>query len=399
MKILIHAIGASYGGGRRHLVEFLPALAALGSAHEYVVLAREGTLESFDLGDIQIREIPVSFSETGIKRLYFDQFILPSILREGEFDICVSLLNFGPAFCPTKHIIFQRNALYFDLDYLKKEPLYRQMRNRIRGWIAGMAVRRADLVVSPSYTMRNMLVAAFPKMPSNKFAVLYHGFTTNHVTRSQNQIEDSIEDTNKPLSIFYPSHFARHKGYEVLIRAASMLVKLEVDFEIVVTVSEDYWPAGFDWFRTTIEMPELEGRIVNLGSVPQSDMRDLYDKSDVIFFPSQCESFGFPMLEAMGAAKPLVVSDIPICLEICGTAADYFPCADSENAAIKLSELVDARVRRDRANRSSMRFAIRDWSWEAYAAQFDDLMITSCGHMPIHSEQDTDSTVHVGIDT
>jgi hypothetical protein len=96
------------------------------------------------------------------------------------------------------------------------------------------------------------------------------------------------------------------------------------------------------------------------------------------------------MLEAMGAAKPLVVSDIPICLEICGTAADYFPCADSENAAIKLSELVDARVRRDRANRSSI--------WKEYATQFDDLILTGCGHLPSHRDQDTHTNAHVGID-
>ena len=374
MKILIHAVGAAMGGGRTHLQALLPALAAHESEHDYVVLVRSGMLKGLECAGIQVREIPTKSSATGIKRLYFDQWVLPRILREGGFDICISLLNFGPVICPTKHVIFQRNALYFDRQYLRKEPLHRQAVNRIRGWIAGMSVRRADLVVTPSYAMRDLLADAFPKLPAHKFVVLYHGFNLRDRNRRPSQIEGPADHQNKSLSIFYPSHFARHKGYDVLIRTASKLVDLGVDFHLTVTVSPDYWPGGFEWFQKSIMSPALEGRITNHGSISPLDICDLYEQSDVVFFPSQCESFGFPMLEAMGAEKPLVVSDILINQEICGAAADYFPSSDSDAAAEKLSRLVNKEYRRDSAVRSARRFAERDWSWKAYAARFDYLM-------------------------
>ena len=379
MKILIHAVGAAMGGGRTHLHAFLPELAAHGSEHEYVVLVRDGMLKGLECAGIQVREVPTKSSTTGIKRLYFDQCVLPRILREGEFDVCVSLLNFGPIFCPTKHVIFQRNALYFDKEYLRKEPLQLQAVNRFRGWIAGMSVRRADLVVAPSYVMRDLLAIAFPKLPHDKLVVLYHGFDQRGGNCRPSRFEGSADQQNKSLSIFYPSHFARHKGYDILIRTATKLVELGVDFQLTVTVSPDYWPGGFEWFQNSITAPVLGGRITNLGSIPQKDMYGLYQQSDVVFFPSQCESFGFPMLEAMAAEKPLVVSDILINQEICGAAADYFPSSDSDAAAEKLSRMFNSDYRSDSAVRSARRFAERDWSWKAYAARFDYLMGLNCG--------------------
>jgi len=349
-----------------------------------VVLVRDGMLKGHECAGIQVREISTKSSTTGIKRLYFDQCVLPKILRDEKFDVCVSLLNFGPIFCPTKHVIFQTNALYFDRQYLRKEHLHRQAVNRIRGWIAGMSVRRADLVVTPSYAMRDLLADAFPKLPAHKFVVLYHGFNLRDRNRRSGQFEDPADHQNKSLSIFYPSHFARHKGYDVLIRTASKLVDLGVDFHLTVTVSPDYWPGGFEWFQNSIMSPALEGRITNLGSIPPIDIYGLYQQSDVVFFPSQCESFGFPMLEAMAAERPLVVSDILINQEVCGAAADYFPCSDGDAAAEKLSRMVDKDYRRDSAVRSARRFAERDWSWRAYAARFDYLMGLNDGNQRTH---------------
>jgi len=38
-----------------------------------------------------------------------------------------------------------------------------------------------------------------------------------------------------------------------------------------------------------------------------------------------CESFGFPLVEAMGARLPIVAADTPVNQEVCGKAAIYFP--------------------------------------------------------------------------
>ena len=140
---------------------------------------------------------------------------------------------------------------------------------------------------------------------------------------------------------------------------------------ISVTVDEGYWADGLDWFQEQISLPELGGSVVNLGQVPQSEIWREYQNADIIFFPSQCESFGFPLLESLAAGKPIVASDIKVNTEICGNAASFFENGSAENAAAKLASMFEAKERDKYSKLATTRFKERDWSWEAYAERFD----------------------------
>lgn len=381
MKILIHALGADTGGGRRHIESFVPALSELNPSNNYTVLARDGVLADIQSPNVCIRHIPIDQSSTGLKRFLFDQVELPRILRTENFEVCVSILNFGPFFCRSKHVIFQRNALYFDTAYRASESFGRRLGNSLRKMLASLSIRNADMVVSPSEAMNNFILASSVCRKSKaRFEVLYHGFDSSLLPQLTHSGLAKLAE--KEISIFYPSHFARHKGFAVLFDAAKILVAKGLNCRISVTVDEGYWADGLDWFQEQISLPELGGSVVNLGQVPQSEIWREYQNADIVFFPSQCESFGFPLLESLAAGKPIVASDIKVNTEICGDAASFFENDAAEDAAAKLASMFESRERDKYSKLATARFKERDWSWGAYAARFDEMVSGLSDHSP-----------------
>lgn len=60
------------------------------------------------------------------------------------------------------------------------------------------------------------------------------------------------------------------------------------------------------------------------GSIPDPELRALYENAAVFIFPSLYEGFGIPPLEAMLCGCPVVASNASSIPEICGAAAHYF---------------------------------------------------------------------------
>jgi glycosyltransferase involved in cell wall biosynthesis len=90
-------------------------------------------------------------------------------------------------------------------------------------------------------------------------------------------------------------------------------------------------------------------RLKLLGSVPYERILDYHRASEALVFPSFIETFGHPLLEAMIAESPMVVSDIPTFHEIAGDAAVYFPADDPAALARALDAVradPEARARR-----------------------------------------------------
>src|SRR6185437_7615159 len=71
--------------------------------------------------------------------------------------------------------------------------------------------------------------------------------------------------------------------------------------------------------------------IENHGEVSAGQITAIYDSVDLFVFPSLCESFGMPMVEAMARGLCIVVADTPVNREITGAAGLTFPPGDSSS--------------------------------------------------------------------
>jgi glycosyltransferase involved in cell wall biosynthesis len=87
-------------------------------------------------------------------------------------------------------------------------------------------------------------------------------------------------------------------------------------------------------------------RLQHLGWVRPEELEWLYRHAEIVLLPSMYEGFGLPLLEAMAAGTPPVVSDIPVFREVGGDGAVFAPPNDPEGWARAVNALLaDAGAR------------------------------------------------------
>jgi alpha-1,3-rhamnosyl/mannosyltransferase len=103
-----------------------------------------------------------------------------------------------------------------------------------------------------------------------------------------------------------------------------------------------------------------------LGYLPDAQVAALLSRATGLVYPSRYEGFGLPVVEAMAAGTPALVSDIPVMREIAGDAAVRLPPDDVHAWADALERVSnDSGFRAGVVERATLR--ARDFSWEKTA--------------------------------
>jgi glycosyltransferase involved in cell wall biosynthesis len=85
--------------------------------------------------------------------------------------------------------------------------------------------------------------------------------------------------------------------------------------------------------RAIVEEEFLSGLVIPQVNIDSEDLRALYSRAKAMIFPSLCEGFGWPILEAQSCGCPVLTTNRPPMTEVGGTAALYFDPADPAEAA------------------------------------------------------------------
>ncbi len=122
----------------------------------------------------------------------------------------------------------------------------------------------------------------------------------------------------------------------------------------------------------------VRSRAVVTGRLSDADLAAVYAGATVLAMPSRAEGFGFPVLEAMGHAVPVVTSDDPALVEVGGGAAAIVPVGDARALAEGLAAAaLDPRRRAELSNAGPARAAQFSWAktaaamWSLYAEVAD----------------------------
>ena len=368
MRILIHALSVKQrGGSDRHLGNFLPALEMIENINEYFLYVDEDYPIGQRARNIHVTQLSVN---SPARRLWWDQVTLPRIAREQHIDLIVALLSFGSARPPCPQIAYLRNPLHCPY-YLRGLSRVEKMNVQLRRYFLYLTLKASRLIVTPSAAAREMVRAVHPDLSFERFRILPHGFDKQTLTPPADlpahiAAQWPVADDNC-LKILYVGHILPYKGFDAVLDAAISLKRQAVQFKMFLTIGPEDGRDGFERWQTQVRRHNLSDQLIALGKVPKSAVGSLYDRSDLLIFPSLCETFGWPIIEAMSFGLPIVAADTLLTREMAGDAALYYPPFDGVSAAAAIQ-----RIQSDSKLYAAMRQAgltrgARHIGWKEYA--------------------------------
>ncbi|MGB7373484.1 glycosyltransferase family 4 protein [Pontixanthobacter sp.] len=196
------------------------------------------------------------------------------------------------------------------------------------------ALKRADHIVTVSHTMRSEILKFHA---AASVSVIYNGIDKAAMANVAKGRIDKFR-TRYGLAqeyILAVGHFEPRKNYPRLIEAMSLLKQRGTDCPLVI-IGNDSGEASA--LKRLIVGLGLDQQVTLLTGLSDDDVRCAYLNCKLFVFPSFYEGFGIPILEAMAARKPMVLSDVAIFREITQNRSIYFNqyCVESMADAIEI---------------------------------------------------------------
>jgi len=160
----------------------------------------------------------------------------------------------------------------------------------------------------------------------------------------------------------YMGSFMPYKNVETLIRAAAL--SPEWEFHFLSRIDNET--------RNRLEKLAPVARLFFHDGTPENEYLKLLATSRALVSSSLDEGFGIPLIEAMAAGTPVVVSDIDIFHEVAGDAALFAPATDADAFAAALAQLDDEQTWLQ-LSRAALDQA-KKFSWQASAARLLDVL-------------------------
>ncbi|WP_176957512.1 glycosyltransferase [Mariprofundus sp. KV] len=341
MIVLINAISIKEGGSLVVLQNLLLHMIKLDDSIRWHVAAHGS------IADLEVFSHPRVtghfFSNIGHSPLHVQWWYnvtLPGLVRHIGADLLFSQTNYLPLrklACPT--LLLEQHAGHFSDIFDQRmqaslSTISRWIWRAKRRWII-RSLQQASAVTVQTAALADAIAGA-AGIERRGIHVIPHGCG---LARTISPLRSCQE--NRPWHIGYITKFGVQKNFEVLIEAARILKQRgDIDFRLHLTLNP-----GLPECQSILAKVEAVGIgdvVINHGELSQDQVPGLYDQLDLFVFPSLCESFGFPLLEAMAHSLPLLIADVPGNREVAGSDAPRFSPYNAAELADKLVGLTDS---------------------------------------------------------
>lgn len=173
------------------------------------------------------------------------------------------------------------------------------------------------------------------------------------------------------LQRFYPSdrnaldHFcktAQHRQGPKFICIGRVAVEKNIEAFLSLDLPGSKWIIGDGPARKELQQKYPE--VYFLGSYPQAQLPPFYNAADVFVFPSQTDTFGLVMLEAMACGTPVAAFPVTGPIDVISDSTAGVLDKDLQKACLKALNL----------NRSQVATFAKQHSWEKTTQQFEYLL-------------------------
>ncbi|MDF2369217.1 MAG: glycosyltransferase family 1 protein [Rhizobiaceae bacterium] len=326
------------GARQRFLGLYLPTILALPDVHFVVYSAADINAEHWfrNVQNVSIRRTPVP-SEGRWNRIISGLGYWPTTLRKDKLDLLEGF-HLPPVSNPagrTVMTIHDLRGLHPDTQYSRRSVYLTAL---------NYSIRRSDSIITVSNSMKQEIEAFFPNA---KVTRIYNGIDSRIFKQiDDNEANKFLREKKLPFDFLLAvGHYEIRKNYVRLISAVKSLNDQGLSMPLVIAGNDS---GQFEELRHRVTMAGLEKQVVLLRNLDDDQIRWLYHKCRLVVFPSSYEGFGIPVLEAMAAKKPFVLSDIAVFKELSEEQGVYFAHNDVNAMASAIAILARSNVEQKR---------------------------------------------------
>lgn len=200
------------------------------------------------------------------------------------------------------------------------------------------ALRVADHVITVSETMKREILDFYPKVP---ISVVYNGLIASEFSHiSDTDLQAVRQKFALPAGfILAVGHLEKRKNYSRLIAAVARLRDQGRSCSLLIVGNDSGERRAIE---ASVASANLSAQFRILSGLSDLEVRCVYKLCSLFVFPSTYEGFGIPILEAMAAGRPMVLSDIPVFREITQDRGFYFAPHDVESLADAIEKVLSS---------------------------------------------------------
>jgi len=200
----------------------------------------------------------------------------------------------------------------------------------------------ADHVITVSDTIRDQVLSVGPQA---QVTTIYNGVDPSRLASVKSEARDRCRSLALPIEFLLSvGHLESRKNYLTLIQALHQMRVSGRETHLVIVGNEG---GDAQNISNQISSLGLSRQVKVLSGVSDRQLADLYALCTLVVFPSYYEGFGIPLLEAMAAQRPLVLSDIPVFRELTEGRGAYFPPQNSEAMAALIGDVLSNAERQE----------------------------------------------------
>jgi len=348
-----------------YLVNLATYLPRVGPQHSYYFLVGSQAAERFTglLRDkVSLVNCMVS-NEHRALRILIQQSVIPWHMKRLKLDVLYAAGNVCPIagdFCRALKI----NTMH----HCRTPKMIGYLRSCYRTAAFSLSARAADIIMANSRYERDD-ICHFLGVEDGKVKVIWEAVDACFVPSSADEIHRVRERYGLQREyILFSSTLWRYKNPETLIRAfAKVVAEKRLEYDLVFAGRSDDAPyeAGLKQLAAQQGVGE---RVRFLGFIPNRSMPPLYSGARVFVYPSLCETFGKPLVEAMRCGVPIVASGTSCIPEILGGAGLLVDPLDADEMANAIwRAAADESLREELIARGHERSDC--FSWQVHARQ------------------------------
>lgn len=349
-------------GIKKYLSGLLVALSRQDKDNEYFLFSRQLISLGTGLAD-NMKQIRISSASNQ----YFEKVALPLALIRYGADILYCPHNYGlPLFKRNYKIILTVHDIVPRLfrAYWADKPKWERIIYNISSY---HSVNIADAIIVDSENTKKDLMK-YLRVPGAKLNVIRPSVNVgNEGNSSEAESKAVLSKFNiSKKYIMLVGGISYHKNIVTALGAFDILRKdgLFSDYQVVIVG---------DYKECTEEEKDILRRssqdIIKTGRVNDDEIGCLYKSASLFIYPSLCEGFGLPVLEAMACGVPVIASNSSSIPEVGGDAILYFEPKDRLDLASKMKRACsDRNLSSGLVSKGLARSRI--FSWDKAASEF-----------------------------